>query len=213
MGVLMHTIVLDGETDFDGWRKAARLLAMNDVAPTDATWIVAGDEPELFAAEAQPLLEARPGTFNVPAQFVDLASTVILHRDPERFALLYRMLWRLRGNHDLLQLATDPDTAKLQGMAKAIRRDEHKMHAFVRFREIGREHKAHFVAWFEPEHHIVELAAPFFARRFADMPWSILTPDLCAHWDGNKVSFTPGVDKSMAPSTDRIEEVWLAYYA
>ena len=71
-------------------------------------------------------------------------------------------------------------------MAKAVRRDEHKMHAFVRFREIGRERDAHYVAWFEPEHHIVELAAPFFARRFADMPWSILTPDLCAHWDGRR---------------------------
>ena len=80
-------------------------------------------------------------------------------------------------------------------MAKAVRRDEHKMHAFVRFREVGREQTSHFVAWFEPEHHIVELAAPFFARRFADMPWSILTPDLCAHWDGHAVSFTPGVSQ------------------
>ena len=55
--------------------------------------------------------------------------------------------------------------------------------------------KSHFVAWFEPEHHIVELAAPFFARRFADMPWSILTPDVCAHWDGHAVSITPGVSQ------------------
>jgi len=210
----MHTITLDGETDFGGWRKAARLLAMNDVSPADVTWIVAGnDEPELFPAVSQAPLEELRSTFNVPAQFVDLARQVILHRDPQRFALLYRMLWRLRGNHDLLQLATDTDTSKLESMAKAIRRDEHKMHAFVRFREIGRDAKAHFVAWFEPEHHIVELAAPFFARRFADMAWSILTPDLCAHWNGHKVSFSPGVDKSMAPSSDRLEEVWLTYYA
>ncbi|QUS39210.1 DUF4130 domain-containing protein [Tardiphaga alba] len=210
----MHTIILDGETDFDGWRKAARLLAMNAVAPADVTWLVAGgNEPELLPATQSAPLEDIRGTFNVPAQFVDLAKSVILHRDPQRFALLYRMLWRLRSNHDLLQLATDADTAKLESMAKAIRRDEHKMHAFVRFREIGRDAKAHFVAWFEPEHHIVELSAPFFARRFADMSWSILTPDLCAHWDGHKVSFSPGVDKSMAPSSDRLEEVWLTYYA
>src|SRR6185436_20055977 len=77
---------------------------------------------------------------------------------------------RLRSNHDLLDIATDPDVAEVAAMAKAVRRDEHKMHAFVRFREVGREQKSHFVAWFEPEHHIVELAAPFFARRFADMP-------------------------------------------
>jgi DNA polymerase len=98
-------------------------------------------------------------------------------------------------------------------MAKAVRRDEHKMHAFVRFREVGRERESHFVAWFEPEHHIVEPAAPFFVRRFADMAWSILTPDLCAHWDGHAVSFTPGVSKADAPSADRLEETWRRYYA
>jgi uracil-DNA glycosylase len=87
------------------------------------------------------------------------------------------------------------------------------MHAFVRFREVGREHKAHYVAWFEPEHHIVELAAPFFASRFADMPWSILTPDVSAHWDGHAVSITQGVPKSEAPTEDRLEETWRSYYA
>jgi uracil-DNA glycosylase len=209
----MHHITLDSETDFDGWRKAARALALNDVNPSDVTWRVAGDAPELFEPSAPPLDPPQGTTFNVPAKFVELAETAILHRNPERFALLYRLLWRLRSHHDLLELATDPDVADITAMAKAVRRDEHKMHAFVRFREIGREQKSHFVAWFEPEHHIVELAAPFFARRFADMPWSILTPDVCAHWDGHAVSFTPGVTKSEAPTADRLEETWRSYYA
>jgi DNA polymerase len=209
----MHSIVLDSDTDFDGWRKAARTLALGDVAPADVTWTVAGDEPELFPASSDAPPAAARGTFNVPAKFVELAETASLHRDPERFALLYRLLWRLRDHPELIQVATDPDIGKLQAMAKAVRRDEHKMHAFVRFREIGREPKSHFVAWFEPEHHIVELAAPFFARRFADMAWSILTPDRSAHWDGHAISITPGVSKAEAPSTDRLEEVWLTYYA
>jgi DNA polymerase len=208
----MHIITLDNETDFDGWRKTARTLALNDVKPSDVTWNVAGDAPELFAPTTPPL-EPPNGTFNVSAKFVELAQIAILHRNPERFALLYRLLWRLRQNHDLLDIATDPDVNEIAAMAKAVRRDEHKMHAFVRFREIGREHKSHFVAWFEPEHHIVELAAPFFARRFADMPWSILTPDLCAHWDGHAVSITPGVSQSEAPTADRLEETWRSYYA
>jgi DNA polymerase len=208
----MHVITLDGETDFDGWRKAARALALNDVKPSDVTWNVAGGAPELFAPTTAPL-EPPHGTFNVSAKFVELAQIAILHRNPERFALLYRLLWRLRQNHDLLDIATDADVNEIAAMAKAVRRDEHKMHAFVRFREIGREHTSHYVAWFEPEHHIVELAAPFFARRFADMPWSILTPDLCAHWDGHAVSITPGVAKSEAPTQDRLEETWRSYYA
>jgi DNA polymerase len=173
---------------------------------------VAGAEPELFEAPS-PLPEARPGAFSVPKHFVELAQRAILHRDPQRFAHLYRLLWRLRSNHDLIQIATDPDVSRIEALAKAVRRDQHKMKAFVRFREIGREPKSRFVAWFEPEHHIVAATSPFFARRFADMAWSILTPDICAHWDGHAVSFTPGVDRSAAPSDDRLEETWLTYYA
>src|SRR4029453_16564052 len=130
----MHHITLDGETDFGGWRKAARALALNNVKPSDVTWNIAGDAPELFAPTPTPL-EPSEGTFNVSAKSVELAQIAILHRSPERFALLYRLLWRLRGNHDLLDIATDPDVAELSAMAQAVRRDAHKMHAFVRFRE------------------------------------------------------------------------------
>jgi DNA polymerase len=208
----MHFISLDNDTDFDGWRSAARALILNGIKPADVTWSVRDDEQELFAPHQAPL-EAVEGTFSVPAAFVDLAKSVILNRDPERFALLYRVLWQLRSNHDLLQVATDPDVAKLQAFAKAVHRDRHKMKAFVRFREIGREPKSRYVAWFEPAHHIVAATAPFFARRFADMAWSILTPDVCTHWDGHAISITPGVPKSDAPSEDRLEETWLTYYA
>jgi DNA polymerase len=209
----MHIITLDSETDFEGWRRAARALVRNDVRPADVTWKVAGAEPELFQPETSPLPDVPEGAFSVPAKFVELAQSAILHRDGERFAILYRLLWRLRGNHDLLSVATDPDVSLVSTMARAVRRDEHKMHAFVRFREVGREPRSHYVAWFEPEHHIVELAAPFFARRFADMPWSILTPELSAHWDGHALAFTEGVSKSEAPTEDRLEETWRRYYA
>jgi probable DNA metabolism protein len=209
----MHLVTLESETDFEGWRKAARSLVLNDVRPADITWKVRSGGPELFEQEIAPLPEAPEGAFSVPAKFVELARAAILHRDHERFAILYRLLWRLRSNHDLLNLATDPDVALVSAMARAVHCDEHKMHAFVRFREVGRDPKSHFVAWFEPEHHIVELAAPFFASRFADMPWSILTPDLCAHWDGHALSFTEGVDQAEAPTEDRLEETWRRYYA
>lgn len=208
----MHFITLNSETDFEGWRRAARALAVNDVPPAEVTWTVQGAAPELFEPSVTTPLETPHRTFSVSARFVELAQCAILHRAPERLAILYRLLWRLRGNHDLLDIATDPDVSRVAAMAKAVHRDQHKMKAFVRFREIGREPKSRFVAWFEPEHHIVEATSPFFARRFADMAWSILTPDICVHWDG-QVSFTPGVSKADAPSEDRLEETWMRYYA
>lgn len=210
----MHFITLDSETDFEGWRRAARGLVLNRVAPSDVTWAVAGNAPELLGSAAPlPPPEDTGETFKVSLRFVELAQSAILHRDPQRFARLYRLLWRLQTDRELLAVATDRDIALLQGMAKAVHRDQHKMHAFVRFREIIRGHQSRFVAWFEPEHHIVESTAMFFARRFADMAWSILTPDICSHWDGHAVVFTPGVSKADAPSEDRLEETWLRYYA
>ncbi|MFL6840523.1 MAG: UdgX family uracil-DNA binding protein [Bradyrhizobium sp.] len=207
----MHVITLDSETDFDGWRKAARALALNNVAPSGVTWTVRGSEPEALSRALE--LETTEGSFNVPAKFLELAQSAILHRDIGRFAILYRLLWRLRSHHDLLSVATDPDVAEVTAMAKAVHRDQHRMQASVHFREVGREHKSHFVAWFEPEHHIVEATAPFFASLFADMPWSILTSDLCAHWDGYAVTITPGVNKAEAPKQGRLEETWRRYYA
>ena len=65
-----------------------------------------------------------------------------------------------------------------------------------------------YVAWFEPEHHIVERNASFFVDRFAGMRWSILTPDRCAHWDGKHLTFTAGVPKAEAPTDDNMEELW-----
>ncbi|MEH2568426.1 putative DNA metabolism protein [Bradyrhizobium sp. AZCC 2289] len=204
---VMHHITLGSETDFDGWRKAARTLARHEVQPSAVTWRVG--RPELVEPSAAPL-ETPNNAISVPAKFVVLAQSAILHRDPLRFAILYRLLWRLRGHRDLLGVADDPDVSRVLAMVKAVHRDQHRMRASVRFREIGREQKLHYVAWFEPEHHIVEATAPFFASRFADMPWSILTPDLCAHWDGHAVAITPGIE---APGEDRLEQTWRRIYA
>ncbi|EGP07706.1 putative uracil-DNA glycosylase [Bradyrhizobiaceae bacterium SG-6C] len=208
----MHVVALGSETDFRGWREAARALALNDIPPNDVTWTVASRDAELFGASALPAVDP-DCTFSVPATFVDLAKLAILNRDPERFACLYRLLVRLRQQPRLMNVLTDGDVARIYGLAKEVRRDEHKMHAFVRFREFGRDDDFRFVAWFEPSHHIVELAAPFFERRFADMPWSILTPDRCAHWDGHKTVFTEGAVKSDSPSSDPLEDIWRTYYA
>ena len=153
-----------------------------------------GDAPDLFDARQAPPLESPPAAPSTSRPTSSISPnprscTAIPNASPCSIACC----GGCGSNHDLIDVATDPDVAQIAEMAKAVHRDEHKMHAFVRFREIGREPKSHFVAWFEPAHHIVELAAPFFARRFADMAWSILTPDVCAHWDGHAVSITPGV--------------------
>ena len=49
-------------------------------------------------------------------------------------------------------------------MSKQVARDIHKMHAFVRFREVQDEDGPHYIAWHRPDHFIVRPASSFFAR-------------------------------------------------
>jgi probable DNA metabolism protein len=203
---------------FAGWQQAARRALLANRAPPEILWQELGAEQPLLDVgdEAEPASLPDPPTsaFQVPKAFLEIAARVSCHRDPERWALLYRLLWRLtHGERNLLQVVVDPDVHQLGAMDKAIRHDVHKMRAFVRFREVQAEGAPWYVAWFEPQHQIVELNAPFFCDRFAKMHWSILTPDRCAHWDGQALSITAGVPRSEAPTEDATEALWLKYYA
>ena len=207
----MYSIPLTAEDDFEGWRTAARRLAMADVPPSHVSWQVGGETTNLFGEDRPLPLEA--AGFGVPRDFLDLARSVALHRDPERFSLLYALLLRLRDQPRLLDDQADPLVRRAEALAKAVRRDMHKMHAFVRFREVADGDGTRFVAWFEPDHYIVRANAGFFVRRFTTMRWSILTPECSIHWDGERLLESPGARREDAPEGDPVEALWTSYYA
>lgn len=208
----MRVATLSAEDDFAGWRDAARALAAARVSPAEVVWQV-GDAPsDLFGDEAV-LAPAVPAAVRVPRSFLDLAQAVVLHADPQRFALLYQLLAAVVDQPRRIDDAADPLVRRLQEMAKAVRRDIHKMRAFLRFRAVEDDVDTRFVAWFEPEHHIVRANARFFVDRFANMRWSILTPELSLHWNGETLAEGPPAIRGDAPADDPVEAVWKTYYA
>lgn len=211
----MRTIIIP--PDFDAWRTTARQLLAQSTHPDELLWSDNPAESSLFSEPSPPPQSQNTNPITVPPAFVDLARSAAAHTSEKRWALLYRILWRLTlgGERHLLSIATDPDVRHLQDWCKAVSRDIHKMHAFVRFRLVAVDtttRREQFVAWFEPDHRIVRLATPFFEKRFAGMDWSILTPHECAHWDGQKRYFTPGVPRSSAPDEDALDDLWRTYY-
>jgi probable DNA metabolism protein len=209
----MHNVALESAYDFAGWRSAARALLAANIPPEHVHWSTAGSSSSLFAEAATLTAPADASCVRVTKDFLDLAATVALHREPMRFALLYRLLWRLRSEPRLLTLTMDPDVVQARAWAKSVSRDIHKMRAFVRFREAAGTEPRAFVAWFEPEHHIVEANAPFFVRRFTNFPWAILTPERSAYWNMHELTFGPGAHRSDAPADDAAEDLWRRYYA
>jgi DNA polymerase len=202
--------VQDG-ADLEGFRGAVRALVERQAPPDDVLWSTANDN-DLFGAPSAAAGDAP--AVSLPRDVGELIRLAICHSDPERFALLYQLVWRvLHGERHLLEVQSDPLVHRLQLMAKSVRRDIHKMHAFLRFREThDPDGTERFVAWFEPEHHILDAAVPFFVERFRGMIWSILTPQGSRHWDRETLVEAPPATKADAPDSDAFEAAWKSYY-
>lgn len=220
----MHAVTLERDDDVEGWRGHARRLLRAGVPPERVHWSVRDggdgalpgglfDEPDDASAGQDVAMDIDAPAPRVPAAFLETASAALLHREPRRFALLYRLLWRLAHEPGLRGDPLDPDWTAARGLAKAVHRDQHKMHAFVRFHECVTPEGPQYVAWFEPEHHIVASQAGFFQRRFASMRWAIFTPRASIAWDGEQLHHGGGARREDIPRADDKQALWLTYYA
>lgn len=198
-----------GDT-FESWRIAARALLAAGVEPDAIIWTPTG-QGRLFRSLTLPPSTGK--AVSVPRQFIKLAEAAACFDSEDKWPLLYRILFRLGfENKQLLEIESDADIRDARLMEKAVNRDVHKFHAFVRFRKIEGQSEEIFAAWHEPQHFTVERATPFFTRRFGSMNFSIFTPKGCAHWDKEKLAFSPAAERSAAPDSDEMEDFWLLYY-
>jgi uracil-DNA glycosylase len=252
------------EPEFQAWRVAAREalragfrpdeIDLQDVtAPSPLTLALERDEEPHGAPVEHP---------HISHAFLEAARVAAVHRDPQRWNLLYRVLYRMQSTPHLLKIETDEDVIALLQLEAQVRRDLSKMQAFVRFHKvleagdpaerpvvvdepltIGVEPEEHhlvletptpfgpvqtaiepclppesmpdeecerFIAWYQPDHRILPLAAPFFAERFAILRWTIMTPDASVSWNpaAKTLTFAPGVPRESAPADDELEELW-----
>lgn len=189
------------------WRDKARNYLIDGVAPAEAAW---NETPEFqfSVLDRKPL--AKPV---IPKEFLEMGPVIAAARDPDRWDLLYRLVYRL--NHEtnqLLNISVDNDVKRALDLAKSVRKDIHKMHAFVRFKKVEIEGRETYIAWHKTEHLIMELGTPFFVRRFGDKPWSIFSPDASAHWDMQELKFAEGMAEHEFNHQDEFDEVWKTYY-
>lgn len=212
---------------FAQWRDAARALLVRGIAPEYVQWIAAPDGGDLFAAtdtgdtaspDAKPETAACNGsiatdTIRLPRELIELLESAACCRVPDRWAVLYQVLWRWHGGDRAVLSHADRDGARVQAMAKAVRREEHDMHAYVRFRERDATAGApRFVAWFEPSHDVLPQVGQHFARRMGKVTWMIATPGLAALWDGSELQLVPSPLRAAADIEDAGEALWLTYY-
>ena len=199
--------------EFAAWRATARAFLVAGIPPEDVHW----EDPQQCSLFVSPSTgQARPEAGpRIPARLLPVLQDAACHRSPGRHALMYRVLWRAaHGEFDLLDDGTDDGVAPLLQMQRDVRRDSHKMTAFVRFREVRTQGNdtPRWLAWYAPSHRILARMAPFFVKRFGTMLWTIATPDGIATWDRIALRFLPPDPAAAPPPEDAGEDLWLTYY-
>jgi uracil-DNA glycosylase family protein len=109
------------EPTLEGWRRAARRLIEQAVPPAEVAWREAGekslfDPPEIAADPEAPVAPE----LRVPRAFVALMEAVVPKKSPDRWSLLYSVLWRIAaGDRDLMLRRDDADLRRLRDLAGA----------------------------------------------------------------------------------------------
>jgi DNA polymerase len=195
-------IPLSHQVDITGFHHEATRLLAQQVAPETVEWSATPSA----CNDAQPLLEIANASIRnraaraiIPQSFVRMSELVVLHRDPLRFDLLYRSLWRLVYEPDLKHDFSDCDLARLRQMAQSVRRDVQKMKTRMQFHMLLLKGNEVDVCWYEPSHFVAEVVGGWLAKQDERPDWILLTPDRGLHWDGSRLMAAPGLAPAQQP--------------
>jgi DNA polymerase len=212
----MRNAPFDGS--FIGWRAVARSLLQQGIAPHQVNWRPDGDSLSLFdqSPTAADLDATKPAP-RIPRQLLELLESAACFRMEDRWSLLYRILWRVAQGDRAAMLPGDIDGSQLHKRLKAVRREAHHLHAFLRFQPRPENAEGpQLVAWHEPAHDILASASGHFAERLGRTTWLIATPDDGVYWDGQHMHYQrpcpPQWQRLAQTPDDDGQALWLAYY-
>ena len=209
-------IQLNGGADLQGFRQALRILIWNSIPSEQISWSMRTD-PDLFGGQMPDAYGAAGKPIILPRPVADLIRLVVCHSDPGKYAQLYELVWLMRRPKDpepyLYRNAGNGLVSRLNEMAKSVSRDIGNMQGRLRFQEVNDPVVGErFLAWFEPEHFIVEEASKFFVDRFGSLDWTILTPKGSLWWDRKELAIGPPASRPDAPETNALEISWRTCY-
>lgn len=213
------------ETAYDLWRdKVLDLLyqqiSIREVSP-ETSFFHEACQFDLLGRQSFAHLSCAPTDFKknqlrqskLWTAYEKICRQVLCHRDDIKFYHLYRLLLKMYHGLEIINDPLDEDVKTLELMAKQISRDCHKMHAFVRFKEINTNNKAYYIAYHEPDHFILKRNITFFKERFSTIDWVIISPYAMIAWNGKRTFYREGsFDRPDLPN-DPVENLWKTYFA
>ncbi|TDY22727.1 DNA polymerase [Paraburkholderia sp. BL6665CI2N2] len=179
------------EPSFAAWRHAARELLRQGVEPERIEWVECDSCDPAGSHNGNPNAQQGSATASaaptpaVPRELLAWLKTAACFYAPDRWSLLYRILWRwTHGERHVLD-PQDADGALLDRRIQSVEHETGDLVALTLFRRrdpsMG---PPEFVGWYEPHHDLLAQAAERFAERMGDSTWMLATPQGAVFWNG-----------------------------
>jgi DNA polymerase len=233
------------EPSFAAWRRAARELLRQGVEPERIEWVEFDSCESVGSGTGSANTQdnsAAPvvATPAIPRELLAWLKTAACFCAPDRWSLLYRILWRwTHGERHVLD-PQDADGALLDQRIQSVEHETNDLVTLTLFRRRDPSMGApEFVGWYEPHHDLLAQAAERFAERMGDSTWMLATPQGAVFWNGMLLRISrlaaddgetscpehqqqnplttealpPGAMAGEATTSEPTEALWLAYYA
>lgn len=165
--------------DVGGFRTSALQLLGHQVHPAAIAWTAVPPLAGLPAEAAAGGEVTRLGASVVPRSFLRLTDSALLHTDPQRFDLLYRLLWRIVHEPRLKDDLDDYDMQRVQRMAAAVRRELQGLKGSVAFVPVASGGASIACGWAVPHFYTTEAFALWYARSRPDTDFMVASPERC----------------------------------
>jgi uracil-DNA glycosylase len=164
--------VLIAQADIGGFRTSVAELLAHQVHPAAIEWSALPPRTGAFDCMGQADGVAAAAAV-IPRSFLREADLALLHSDPRRFDLLYRLVWRLVHEPRLKDDLADEDMRQVRRMAQEVLRDLLRLDGSVLFAPVD----AVLCGWGAPAHFTSEAFALMRARGAPGTDFLFATPE------------------------------------
>ncbi|MCL1623192.1 TIGR03915 family putative DNA repair protein [Moraxella sp. Tifton1] len=170
-------VVLLFDGSFEGWLSAVFYAYEHRLVRTNLSIMARTDYDDDFLDEVifVPVdVDKSKRVLNKICDILNIKEIIwaFLSEDKKVYTCLFRVLeYQLQTpNQSVMANFAHPDVQAVHACIKKVRRERHRMQAFVRFEDTT---QGVYFAKVNPDCNVLPLIADFFARRFADQSWLI----------------------------------------
>lgn len=174
---VVHSFILPYKTALQEWKQAVRYCMHHHIPPKDTSWkIIEGVSSGVEPFEAT--------SFSIPRPIYELACCAIQSQDPNRFLLVYQLIWTVctaQPNHTPSSYLNEEWYKKLLQRAEDVQKESFALRRSLVFHSTKIQDMPFRIGYISLANPILLAHAAFIAQQNPGHNWAVFSPQATIH--------------------------------